>query len=265
MTDLLTLSGTEVSRIDYWADKVRSGMQRSLQAIIEAGKDLMAAKAELDHGDWLPMLEIAGINSRTAQELMAVAEHPVLGDARTSSLPSSLGALTALSRLPEDELAVAIEEGLITPDLTVRDARDLLKAAGRAMGGALDDDEGETAADADKVAAASPQRFAEKRDEAVFSVTRLRLDDAVTIITAPGFKLTVAVADDLLRALRPLEESRSRLLQAIEDEVGHLLPGLPRYDPPTRIVEVPAADPRDPAQVAGTSAFEAAQVSHSAV
>ncbi len=260
---LIPVVSVEVARIDELASEVRSHLQKSVESVVSAGRLLVAAKAELPHGSWAHFLEKAGVTVRTAQELMAVASHPVLGDPRTSSyLPNSLGALTALTRLPEGELEAALAAEQVTPDLTVRDARDLIRSAGRGPELEDDPDEGETSPDYDKADAPAPApiRWAESRDEAVFSGTKGRYGDVLAVISRPGFKLSVPVAQDIIRALLPWEDTRAQLMQFLDDEVGMLI-SVPPYNEPRRII--PVTDSRDAAQVDGTEAFEARQGPHS--
>lgn len=56
-----------------WAQAIKAAWRRGAQAIIETGRLLVEAKAALDHGQWLPMLEEAGFSRRKAQRLMEIA------------------------------------------------------------------------------------------------------------------------------------------------------------------------------------------------
>ncbi len=261
---IIPVVSVEVARIDELASEVRSCLQRSLSSVLDAGRIILTAKAELPHGSWLPFLEMAGINERTAQRLMTVVQHPLLSNPdRCSDLPGSMRALAELARLDEEELLPLIEAGAITPDLTVRGAQELVRSAG-ASGPELEDDpdEGETSPDYDKqdAPAPAPIRFAEARDEAVFSAEKGRLKDCLAVISRPGFRLTVPVAQDIFRAMLVAEDERARLLQFMDDEVGMLIP-VPPYNEPHRTI--PVSDSRDVTQVAGTDAFEARQGPHS--
>lgn len=260
---LIPVVSVEVGRIDELASEVRSCLQQSVSSVLAAGQIIVEAKAELPHGSWLPFLELAGINERTAQRLMTVAQHPLLSNPDTcSDLPGSMRALAELARLDEDELAPLIESGAITPDLTVKGAQALVREASGGPGLEDDPDEGETCVDYEKqdAPAPAPIRFAESRDEAVFSATKGRYGDILAVISRGGFRLTVPVVQDILRALLPWEDERARLMQFLDDEVGPLI-SVPPYNEPRRII--PVSDSRDAAQIAGTDAFEARQGPHS--
>jgi N6-adenosine-specific RNA methylase IME4 len=68
-------------------------------------------------------------SARTAQMLMAVAEHPVLANAKhVSYLPASWGTLYELSKIDETILIDALAGGVITPEMRRKDV-DLLREA----------------------------------------------------------------------------------------------------------------------------------------
>lgn len=252
----IPVTSEDVTRVTYWADRVRTELRRSVESIVSAGLDLMDAKQEL--GTIVEVARVVGISKSQAHYLMQIASHPVLST-RVDDLPTSWRALAELAQAAPEELERWIEDGVLTPDTTVKAAHDLV-AATKAPAVESDPDEGETSADREVVA--STPKFAELRDEAVFSIERGRLADAVALIMKPEFRLTEEVSRDILKALRPFEDSRSVLLQLLEDEVGTLME-LPPFTPPRRVI--PVADPRDLQQVSGTARFEASQAPHAAV
>jgi len=255
VADIIPVGSVDVDRLDYWTGKLQACLAKSVEAVLEAGVTVVEAKADLGDVGLTKLAEAVGIDRTTTYYLERIGNSPALF-AHANALPASLRALGELSRLDPEALEAAIEEGLVSPDLTVKGAQEL--ARGPADGSLVDADGGETAADP-QVTKSQP-RFAELRDEAVFSVERGRLGDAVAVIMRPEFRLTVEVAQDILRALRPLEEARSTLLQILDDEVGDVV-DLPVFSMPrpSRVIPV---DPRDPAQVAGTAQFEASQAPH---
>lgn len=106
-----------------WAEELASRARAAVTGIVWLGQGLIDAKAEVEHGEWLPMLEAAGTNERTAQRLMAIARNPALTDpTRVSDLPTSWGTLYELSRIEPDELKSAIEDGRVTPETQRKDA-----------------------------------------------------------------------------------------------------------------------------------------------
>lgn len=108
-----------------WADRVRGHLARTIEGIVAAGRDLAAAKADLPHGQWLPMLAEAGINERSARMLMGAAENVVLANpCNARVLPAGdYTMLYHLSRLPEAELQAAIDAGEVTVGGSVPSAR----------------------------------------------------------------------------------------------------------------------------------------------
>lgn len=91
--------------------------------------------------------------------------------------------------------------------------------------------------------APEPVRHAERRDEAVFSVTQAanRLSDAAAVVQSPGFRLGTDVAQDLLREVGKVDTARATLLGLIDDEVGALGMTVPKYDLPKQIIDTRVA------------------------
>lgn len=46
-----------VRTADEWAEVIRADLGRAVEGIVAAGRNLVAAKAEVRHGEWLPMLK----------------------------------------------------------------------------------------------------------------------------------------------------------------------------------------------------------------
>lgn len=98
--------------LDAWHDAVES--------IIEAGRVLNEAKAEMSHGDWLVFVDdFLPVGRRTAQMLMAIAEDRRLANANpVSLLPPHWSTLYDLHKLDDKTLNLLIEKGAVTPELT---------------------------------------------------------------------------------------------------------------------------------------------------
>lgn len=113
-----------VRSADEWARVITSDLNRAVDGIVSAGKNLIAAKADVRHGEWLPMLKTIGISETESKRLRAIAERfsnrPSLDD-----LPRSVSALYELSRLPAEEIESGVESGVITSDMTIAQARAL--------------------------------------------------------------------------------------------------------------------------------------------
>ena len=85
-----------VPRAEQWADRICTQLGKSVEAIIEVGRLLVKAKADLAHGEWGRLFEddLVPFGQRTADRLMAIARHPVLSNStHVSNLPPSWGTL----------------------------------------------------------------------------------------------------------------------------------------------------------------------------
>jgi hypothetical protein len=89
-----------------FATLINASWRKSVTAIIEAGRWLIEAKAELEHGEFQQMISDDldfGFGSRSAEMLMKIAAHPVISNAKyVSHLPPSWGTLYEIASLPVD-------------------------------------------------------------------------------------------------------------------------------------------------------------------
>jgi hypothetical protein len=110
--------------VDGYAAKIKASWQKAVESILETGRVLMEAKAELPHGEFGKMIkDKLPFGVRTAEMLMNIAEHAVLSNAKfVSHLPPSWGTLHELAQLPEATLLAAIEDGEVNPDMDRADA-----------------------------------------------------------------------------------------------------------------------------------------------
>jgi hypothetical protein len=105
--------------VDEWAEVIRADFGRSVESIIATGRHLVEARIDVDHGEWLPLLERIGIGERTAQRFMFIADNLRLANpTRVSHLPAAWGTLYELAKLPPDVLEKRIADGTITPEST---------------------------------------------------------------------------------------------------------------------------------------------------
>ena len=97
------------------------------RAIVEQGRRLHEASAELDGDDYGDLLKNAGITARDARELQTIGRrlHPLLGQHPDMKLPIRIRTLTALADLGRTALDAAASAGRITPTTTERDAHRL--------------------------------------------------------------------------------------------------------------------------------------------
>lgn len=110
-----------------WADVIKADLSSAVEGIVSAGRNLIAAKADVRHGEWLPMLKQIGISQSAAKRLMSIADNPAIANRPTlGDLPSSLVALAELSRLPAEDIESGIASGAITPDMTISQTKVLV-------------------------------------------------------------------------------------------------------------------------------------------
>ena len=92
---------------------------------MSAGRNLIAAKADVAHGEWLPMLREIGISHGYAKKLMTIGRNEALSNgSHGNHLPGSFRALYELSRMDPGDLESGIESGAINPNMTTSQARD---------------------------------------------------------------------------------------------------------------------------------------------
>lgn len=116
----------ESAAVREHAARIKAAYRRTVEATIETGKLLIAAKAAVGHGKWGELLRYLPFGERQAEMLMRIAEHPVLSDPQyIADLPSSWATLYELSGVKPDEVTRLISERKITPATTRKDAKEL--------------------------------------------------------------------------------------------------------------------------------------------
>jgi predicted RNA methylase len=106
-----------------WAARITACWRASVEAILEVGRLLAAAKESLPHGQFGEMIEAElPFSPRTAERLIAIGGDPRLSNpTHVSHLPASWGTLYELTKLPDEEFARRIADGTIKPDMMRRD------------------------------------------------------------------------------------------------------------------------------------------------
>lgn len=122
-TDTLTISNSRTRQ--EWAAVINADWRKSIESIIQTGRDLAAAKAELPHGEFTVMVETDLPFSRQyASRLIQIAAHPEIANVKNSArLPSRISTLAELVELSADDLRDAIDRGLVGPETKVKEAR----------------------------------------------------------------------------------------------------------------------------------------------
>jgi hypothetical protein len=119
-----------------WSQKITDAWQKGVESIIETGRLLIKAKGELDHGEWLPMIESdLPFAENTTQRLIKIAEHPVLSNtAYRPLLPASWRTLYELTKLDDNTLKKLLDDEKITSKTEQKEAIKFLKKKSRDTG-----------------------------------------------------------------------------------------------------------------------------------
>ncbi|MDW9600189.1 DUF3102 domain-containing protein [Sinorhizobium meliloti] len=120
--------------VSRWVVSITDAWQSTVRGIFETGRLLIAAKAELKHGEWLAVVEQLPFSARTAQRLMAIADDPRLANAAHASLlPPSWYTLYEMTKLPDGTFQMLIEDGTINPECERAAITQCLKKKKRAV------------------------------------------------------------------------------------------------------------------------------------
>jgi hypothetical protein len=127
--ELLTESEAS-SLVEQWAMEINKAAGYSAGWAIQTGALLQRAQAELPHGLWSRLFDggMLKFGLRTAEMLIKVSRHPILRHAKySSSLPPAWSVLHELSKLPSDAVEQAIIRGVIGPELSLAQARAMVR------------------------------------------------------------------------------------------------------------------------------------------
>lgn len=134
MTRRVAVTLVRRSDLQGWADRVNVHLGKAAASVVAAGRELIAAKAALEHGEWERMFagheqavkDPVPFRIGTAQRLIAVAKHPILSKAAHGPcLPPSWRTLYELTKVPEPMLRKALSDGRVHPEMERREIRAL--------------------------------------------------------------------------------------------------------------------------------------------
>lgn len=113
---------------EEWAALVRADLGQAVAGFIAAGRHLIEAKQQIQHGGWESWVKLdVGISANTALRLMTIARHPALANpAHAQDLPASWYTLYELSQLDPPLLDAAIQAHRVHPELERKEARALV-------------------------------------------------------------------------------------------------------------------------------------------
>ena len=110
-----------VASVEQWAQRITSALQVTITGTIEIGKLLIAAKAELPHGEWEAMVgNKLPFSPRTARMLMTIARDERIRN-HGSVLPPSWRTIHEITKLSDEQFEAKIADGTINPDMERRD------------------------------------------------------------------------------------------------------------------------------------------------
>jgi hypothetical protein len=120
-------SMTPAKTDDQWVAEIRAQHARTVDGILELGRMLIAAKADLGHGKFQIMISRRlPFDKSTAQKLMKIAKDPRIANAAQARLlPSSWTTIIELAKLDDGTFGDAAASGAINPKMTRKDAKRL--------------------------------------------------------------------------------------------------------------------------------------------
>ena len=112
----------------FHVTRITASWGKQVPSIIETGKHIIEAKAELAGASFRAMVQKElPFEKSTAYALIAIAEHPVLSSVQhVGRLPPSWGTLYQLTKLDHDFLAAALKDGTINPKTERKDVTQML-------------------------------------------------------------------------------------------------------------------------------------------
>lgn len=131
--ELTGLEKRDEARVLEAETRIKMRLRRSAEDIIEIGRDLIAVKEILPHGQFLPWLDAKfGMTDRTARNFMRVAERYAGKSETISDLqPTALYALASAEPEVREEIERMIEAGEVVTKATVARLRAEMEAAQR--------------------------------------------------------------------------------------------------------------------------------------
>lgn len=119
------------TKADYWAPRINAEWRKSVEGILNVGRQLISAKEACEHGEFLRLFkgheiavsETVPFGERSAEMLMEVAGNKVISNPKfVSDLPQSWGTLYELTKLEDEQIVAGIKAGEITAEMTRAEA-----------------------------------------------------------------------------------------------------------------------------------------------
>ena len=99
---------------------------KAVEAAIMTGQGLIAAKADVSHGEWQRFLETVNMSQPYASQFMQIGAK--LNHCNCNDLPTSTRALYELSRLEPEDIETGIESGAIHPGMKIEQAKEYARS-----------------------------------------------------------------------------------------------------------------------------------------
>ena len=117
---------------EQWADQLNERWAEITQSAVESfvafGRELLACKAALKHGEWMQMLAVdLKFNQRIANTFMRIATWVDENGVNDSILPPDYNTIQMLSRLDTDAFGRLVAEGTISPTLKRDEVSSILR------------------------------------------------------------------------------------------------------------------------------------------
>jgi hypothetical protein len=119
------------TKANYWAPRINAEWRKSVEGVLNVGRQLIAAKEACEHGEFLRLFKghenavssPVPFSRQTGEQLMAIAMcEPIANCQHVSNLPQSWGTLHELTKLEDEQIIAGIKAGEITPDMTRAEA-----------------------------------------------------------------------------------------------------------------------------------------------
>lgn len=119
------------TKAEYWAPRINAEWRKSVEGILNVGRQLIDAKKKCEHGEFMRLFnghenavsQPVPFTPETAERLMAICNKPPLSNAaHAQHLPQSWYTLYELTKLDDEQIVAGIKAGEITPDMTRAEA-----------------------------------------------------------------------------------------------------------------------------------------------
>lgn len=133
MNQLIRLERPALS-VNDWADRIATTWRQSFEAIIATGALISQAKAALQHGEFLGLINMhLPFGPRQAQRLMTIAaDERITNTTYKSYLPPHSSTLYELTKLDSQEFDARVLDGTINPEMEQKAVTTIVKRERRA-------------------------------------------------------------------------------------------------------------------------------------